>query len=125
METIKIKFGTFWKGFDYEDNIFIRILSAKYNVEITDDPQLYFFTYPYDGNRDYLKYKCHRIDWGCENMRTDWNISTMPLILILYRGFLGTNGGRYRPVAPGASYCQKRPEFVSKQKKILLYCRFK
>lgn len=74
MQSIKINFGYFWPSFNNEDNYFTRILSNKYRVEISDDPELYFFTHPYNGKRDYLKYKCHRIFLGWENQRADWRI---------------------------------------------------
>jgi hypothetical protein len=74
LETIKINFGYFWDDFKTEDNYFTRILSLKYNVEISEDPDLFFFTYPYNGKRGYLKYKCHRVFVGPENKRADWNI---------------------------------------------------
>lgn len=75
METIKVNFDRFWPDFDPEDNYFTRILRKKYHVEISNDPDLYFFTYPYGGARGYLKHKCHRVYLGWENMRADWNIA--------------------------------------------------
>lgn len=74
MQTLKIKFGYFWPSFKNEDNYFTRVLSKKYKLEISDNPDFYFFTHPYNGKRDYLKYKCHRIFLGWENHRADWNI---------------------------------------------------
>ena len=74
MEIIKVNFGDFWEGFNKEDNYFTKILRRKYLVEIADDPDFYFFTHPCNGNRDYLKYNCHRIFLGWENERADWNI---------------------------------------------------
>lgn len=74
METIKIKFGNLWPGFNTENNFITRILTKKFVVEISDDPDFYFFTHPYNGSRDYLKYKCHRIFLGWENERADWTM---------------------------------------------------
>lgn len=74
MQTLKINFGYFWPSFNNEDNYFTRILSEKYKIEISENPDFYFFTHPYNGKRDYLKYKCHRIFLGWENQRADWNI---------------------------------------------------
>ena len=73
MQTIKVKFGNFWPQFDPADNFFTRALRKKYHVELSDEPDLYFFTHAYDGNRDYLNYKCHRVFLGWENVRADWN----------------------------------------------------
>ena len=74
MQTLKINFGYFWPSFNNEDNYFTRILSQKYKLEISENPDFYFFTHPYNGKRDYLKYKCHRIFLGWENQRADWRI---------------------------------------------------
>lgn len=74
MQTIKVKFDQLYKGFNTSDNFFTRHLSAKYKVEISDDPDFYFFTHPLFGSRNYLKYKCHRIFFGGENIRADWDI---------------------------------------------------
>jgi hypothetical protein len=74
METIKVKFDQLYKGFNTSDNFFTRLLSVKYKVEISDDPEFYFFTHPVYGSSEYLKYKCHRIFFGGENIRADWNI---------------------------------------------------
>ena len=74
MQTIKVNFGDFWPGFSKEENYFTNILRTKYIIELSDDPDFYFFTHPYNGKRDYLKYKCHRIFLGWENERADWNI---------------------------------------------------
>lgn len=75
MESIKINFGDFWKDFDKNDNYFTRLLSKRYKVIISDQPDFYFFTHSYyTGKRDYLNYKCHRIFFGWENIRADWNI---------------------------------------------------
>ncbi len=73
MQTIKVNFGYFWPDFNPEDNYFTKVLSRKYKVELSDDPDLYFFTHAYNNQRDYLKYKCHRVFLGWENVRADWN----------------------------------------------------
>lgn len=74
MQIVKLNFGYFWPTFKTEDNYFTRILSKKYKVEISDKPDLYFFTHPYNGKMDYLNFKCHRIFLGWENQRANWNI---------------------------------------------------
>lgn len=74
METIKVKFDELYKGFNTSDNFFTQHLSAKYKVEISDDPDFFFFTHAVYGSNNYLKYKCHRIFFGGENIRADWNI---------------------------------------------------
>jgi hypothetical protein len=74
MDTVKVKFDQLYGGFNTSDNFFTRHLSAKYNVVISDDPDFYFFTHPVYGSKEYLKYKCHRIFFGGENIRANWNI---------------------------------------------------
>jgi alpha(1,3/1,4) fucosyltransferase len=71
-QTIRVAFGNFWPGFDPQDNYFTRVLKKNYEVVLSNDPELYFFTHPYNGKRDYLRYKCHRVFLGWENARTDW-----------------------------------------------------
>jgi hypothetical protein len=73
MHTIKVNFGYFWPDFNPADNFFTSVLSRKYKVELSDDPDLFFFTHAYNGRRDYLNYKCHRVFLGWENIRADWN----------------------------------------------------
>ncbi|MEQ1798593.1 MAG: hypothetical protein ABL872_11625 [Lacibacter sp.] len=73
MQTIQVNFDSFWPDFNPADNYFTRILEKKYKVELSDDPDLYFFTHAYNGQRNYLKYKCHRVFLGWENVRADWN----------------------------------------------------
>lgn len=73
METIKVNFGYFWPDFNPADNYFTRVLSKKYNVVISDQPDLFFFTHAYNNKRDYLNYNCHRVFLGWENVRADWN----------------------------------------------------
>lgn len=74
MQIIKVKFDELYSGFNTSDNFFTEHLSAKYKVEISENPDFYFFTHPLFGSKNYLKYKCHRIFFGGENIRADWNI---------------------------------------------------
>jgi hypothetical protein len=72
MQTIRVNFGDFWDDFNPQDNYFTRVLKKKYNVELSEDPDLFFFTHSYNGKRDYLRYNCHRVFLGWENARADW-----------------------------------------------------
>jgi hypothetical protein len=74
MDTVKVKFDQLYEGFNTSDNFFTRHLAAKYKVEISEDPDFYFFTHAVYGSKNYLNYKCHRIFFGGENIRADWNI---------------------------------------------------
>lgn len=44
MKTIKINFTSFWPDFDPTNNIFINILKKRYIVEISDNPDILFFS---------------------------------------------------------------------------------
>lgn len=110
METIKINFGYFWPSFDKEDNYFTRVLSLKYKVQISENPDFYFFTHPYNGKRDYLKYKCHRIFLGWENIRADWDICDYVLDSDFY-----VNNPRHKRWPIWAAW---RPERLTQEKSI-------
>ena len=69
MEGLKINFVDFWPGFDKTDNYFYKLLRAKYDIEIHDEPEVLFFSCY--GN-EYLKYKCLRIFYSAENFRPDF-----------------------------------------------------
>ena len=75
MESLKINVSKYWQKFENYDNCFLNRLSKKYNVVLCDDPDFYFFTHSfYDNNiKDYLDYDCHRIFFGYENHRADWD----------------------------------------------------
>lgn len=67
---IKINFTDFWKGFDKENNYFVKLLSQLYDVRISDEPDFLFYScYGYE----YLKYKCIRISFISENQRPDFS----------------------------------------------------
>lgn len=74
MKTIRIKFDQLFPGFNPEDNWFINLLSERFKVELSENPDFFFFTHSYYGQKDYLKYKCHRIFFGGENIRANWDI---------------------------------------------------
>lgn len=74
LKTLKLNFGYFWPSFNNYDNYFTSLLSKRYHIEISDDPDFYIFTHPYyNGKKDYLNYKCHKIFFGFENVRADWD----------------------------------------------------
>jgi len=118
METIKVNFGYFWSDFNPADNYFTKVLSLKYKVELSDDPDLYFFTHAYNGKRDYLNYKCHRVFLGWENVRADWNCCDYVLDSDFY-----TNNPRHKrwPIWAGWDTTKliqpKNPELFLQKKK--------
>ena len=72
MKTVKIDFVGFWKGFDKKANFFYQILSERYNVEISDEPD-YAFIYPLGNPFKYTKYKGVRILVAGEPLAPDFS----------------------------------------------------
>lgn len=73
MRTVKINFCGFWGSFKKTDNLFYKILSKNFNVEISDDPDFVICS-----NRgkpfEYMKYDCVRIMFMGENMSPDFTV---------------------------------------------------
>ena len=66
---LRIDFVDFWPSFDKKNNFIIRALERNFDVEISSDPDLIFFST--DG-LDHLKYSCKRILYMPENFRPDF-----------------------------------------------------
>ena len=67
-QSLKIFFCDFWQGFDKEDNLFIALLSRSFSVEISENPDVLFYScYGFE----FLKFRCHRIFYTAENIRPD------------------------------------------------------
>jgi alpha(1,3/1,4) fucosyltransferase len=66
MLKVKIDFADFWRGFDKSDNYFIRTLSKRFDIQLSDEPD--FLIYSCYG-RDHRKYNCTRIFYTSENVR--------------------------------------------------------
>jgi hypothetical protein len=72
MQKLKINFVDFWDNFDKKDNYFFHLLSNSYNVEISEDPDLLFFSVDYSKKRErnkFLDHKCKKIFFTGENVR--------------------------------------------------------
>jgi hypothetical protein len=74
---IKIAFSDFWGGFEYNpenkidfDNIFYKMLSKEFQIEISEQPD--FLIFSVFGN-NHLKYNCKKIFYTGENIRPDFN----------------------------------------------------
>src|SRR5260221_14570616 len=67
--TIKIDFADFWVGFIKGDNFFEKLHSRHYHVEISNDPDIIFYSCY---GRNYLNYNCVRIFYSAENIRPDF-----------------------------------------------------
>ena len=73
MKTIKINFVGFWVSFKKDDNLFTKILSRKFKVEISENPD--FIICSNRGSAfDYIKYDCTRIIFMGENMSPDFTV---------------------------------------------------
>lgn len=71
---IKVNFSDFWTNFLKEDNFFYHTLSLKYDVEISDNPDVLFFSVDYAHEGERFKYKdCLRVFYTGENVDPDWN----------------------------------------------------
>lgn len=68
-KTIKLDFADFWPNFNKTDNYFYNLLSSKFEVEISSNPD--FVIYSVFG-RSYKKYKCIRIFYTGENVRPNF-----------------------------------------------------
>jgi alpha(1,3/1,4) fucosyltransferase len=69
-EKLKIKFTDFWIEMNQrEGNYFYQLLSQKYDLEFSDDPDILFYS---NYGKEYLKYDCIRIFYSAENMRPDF-----------------------------------------------------
>lgn len=67
--SIKIQFTDFWNGVDPADNYFYNHLSSAFDVELSDKPDILFYSC---FGKEYLKYKCTRIFYTGENRGTDF-----------------------------------------------------
>jgi len=71
MKTVRIGFADEWVGFDPHSNIFVELLSQRYNVQFSDDPEYLF--YSLNGFK-HLDYSVPRIFFTQENLTPDFNI---------------------------------------------------
>ncbi|MDB5120211.1 MAG: hypothetical protein JWN56_1429 [Sphingobacteriales bacterium] len=67
---IKIDFTDFWTGFDKRNNMFFNLLSEKYTVIISDNPDLLFYSV-YSSN--HIDYRCTKIFYTGENQRPNFS----------------------------------------------------
>lgn len=67
---IKVKFVDFWTDFNKPDgNFFYTWLSQKYVIEFSEKPEILFYSCY---GSEYLNYKCKRIFFSAENVRSDF-----------------------------------------------------
>lgn len=68
-QKLKINFTDFWPRFNKTDNFFWNLLSKQYDPEISDQPDILFYSY---FGREFTKYKCFRVLFQGENARPDF-----------------------------------------------------
>ena len=69
MQVIKIKFVDFWFGFDPYNNFFFKLISTKFRIEFSDNPDILIFSC---FGFEYLKYNCIKVFYSAENVRPDF-----------------------------------------------------
>lgn len=69
MRELKINFCDFWRDFDKADNYFWHLLSKRFKLRLSEDPD--FLIYSAYG-REHRKHSCVRIFYTSENVRPDF-----------------------------------------------------
>ena len=73
MDTVRIDFCGFWGSFNKRENLFVRLLSKHFDVEISDDPDFVICS-----NRgapfEYMRYDCVRVMFMGENLSPDFTV---------------------------------------------------
>ena len=71
-KTIKINFTNFWIDFKKKDNIFFNLLSDFCNVEISEEPDILFFSVNDDLN-DHKLFDCIKVFYSSEPISPNFN----------------------------------------------------
>lgn len=66
---IKVNFSGFWSSFEKKNNFFYNLLAENYQVQISDVPDLLFYT---DASTDHILYDCTKIFYTGENIRPNF-----------------------------------------------------
>lgn len=69
-EILKIKFADHYEGFDPEKNFFWDLLSLKYDLQLSEHPEVLIYT---SFGRSHVNYRCLKIYWTGENRRPNFN----------------------------------------------------
>jgi len=67
--TLKIDFTYFWSDFIKTDNLFYNLLSEKYEVQISDKPDIIFYSV---FDKKHLEYNCLRVFYTGEPVSPNW-----------------------------------------------------
>jgi len=66
---LKIQFTDFWAGFVPEESFFFKRLSLKYSLELSDNPDLLFYSVY---SKNHQKYSCTKVLFTGENIRPNF-----------------------------------------------------
>lgn len=69
-DILKIQFADYHEGFNPEKNYFVDLLSAKYDLRLSDNPDILIYT---GFGRSHVNFRCLKIYWTGENRRPDFN----------------------------------------------------
>jgi len=75
MKNLKVNFVDFWDNFDKVDNYFFHLLSNNYNVEISENPDVLFFSVDYAKRKErdkYVNHNCKKVFFTGENIRPNF-----------------------------------------------------
>ena len=67
---LKIKFTDFWAGFIPEKSFFFKRLSTKYEIELSDQPDILFYSVY---SKNHQKFNCTKVLFTGENIRPNFN----------------------------------------------------
>ena len=73
-KTVEVGFVDFWPGFDPADNFIVAALSERYEVVVSERPQILFFSC--FGQR-FTGYDCVRVFYTPENLVPDFNVADL------------------------------------------------
>ncbi len=66
---IKVNFVDFWRVFDKTYNLIWNLMARKYDLEISEDPDILFYSY---FGQEFKKYSCTRVMFQGENFRPNF-----------------------------------------------------
>jgi len=69
-EILKIKFADHYEGFDPKKNFFWDLLSIKYDLQLSEHPEILIYT---SFGRSHVNFRCLKIYWTGENRRPNFN----------------------------------------------------
>ena len=68
---LRINFTDFWEGFEKTNNFFYHLLSERYDLVISENPELLIFSVY---GRDHQIYNCTKLFYTAENSKSNFNV---------------------------------------------------